>query len=506
MKKVNSKQWVVIAKEYGVSLFPIFLLSDSVYHGIKKYISQGAQVGLVLENRANTYIYLSDTWKKCHQLFIKKVKKDPKFLKNIFSEIETLGKQLVHYSMDINNKNLGKFSNLQLNSFYQQYISIARKIYSAGLVLPFLDFQETTFISDELNKFLSSKVGKKKQKEYFHILTTPIKFSSEKLQEIDLLKIFSSIKKSKKAQKALTTESNEKIFASLPKSIQEKLKNHEKKYAWTLFLFEGPPADISYFIDILKDFKRRRINPDKELNFIKSEQKNIINKQKKYLNELQPDPYYEMIISSAPGFGYWKVRRKEDQFKSYYYIQSLFKEIAKRLHLTVQQLRFMHPDEIDIALKTDEVDINLLNQRKQITVYFNQAKKYKILTGDKAYKFIKENVKFTKAKKNIKELKGSTACSGKAKGTVKVVNMVEDMEKFNQGDVLVSSATNPNLMPAIRKAAAILTDEGGLTCHAAIVSREFNIPCVVGLSIVTNVLKDGDRVEVDASKGIIRKI
>ena len=61
-------------------------------------------------------------------------------------------------------------------------------------------------------------------------------------------------------------------------------------------------------------------------------------------------------------------------------------------------------------------------------------------------------------------------------------------------------------MPAIRQASAIVTDEGGLTCHAAIVSREMGIPCVVGTKIATQVLKDGDRVEVDANKGIVRKL
>jgi len=66
--------------------------------------------------------------------------------------------------------------------------------------------------------------------------------------------------------------------------------------------------------------------------------------------------------------------------------------------------------------------------------------------------------------------------------------------------------TNPNMMPLIRKAKAIITDEGGITCHAAIISRELNIPCIIGTKIATKVLKDGDRVEVDADKGIVRKL
>jgi len=84
--------------------------------------------------------------------------------------------------------------------------------------------------------------------------------------------------------------------------------------------------------------------------------------------------------------------------------------------------------------------------------------------------------------------------------------MPDDMPKMQEGDILVSTATTPSIVPAIRKAVAIVADEGGLTCHAAIISREFNIPCVVGTKIGTKILKDGDQIEVDATKGLVKKI
>ena len=76
---------------------------------------------------------------------------------------------------------------------------------------------------------------------------------------------------------------------------------------------------------------------------------------------------------------------------------------------------------------------------------------------------------------------------------------------FKKGQILVSGKTNPNLIAAMKRAAAIVTDQGGLTSHAAIVSRELKIPCVVGTKIATEVLKNGDQVEVDANQGIVRK-
>ena len=77
---------------------------------------------------------------------------------------------------------------------------------------------------------------------------------------------------------------------------------------------------------------------------------------------------------------------------------------------------------------------------------------------------------------------------------------------MNDGDILVSHATDPRYVSIMKKAAAIVADVGGITCHAAIVSRELNIPCVIGTKIATRVLKDGDKVEVDATNGIVKII
>ena len=77
-------------------------------------------------------------------------------------------------------------------------------------------------------------------------------------------------------------------------------------------------------------------------------------------------------------------------------------------------------------------------------------------------------------------------------------------ENFNDGDILVTGMTRPEFVPLMKRSAAIITDEGGITCHAAIISRELGIPCIIGTKVATQVLKDGDMVEVDADKGIVR--
>ena len=120
---------------------------------------------------------------------------------------------------------------------------------------------------------------------------------------------------------------------------------------------------------------------------------------------------------------------------------------------------------------------------------------------------LKKGKKEKKAKEEDIEakilLKGIGASPGIATGTVKIISDVSEIDKVKEGDILVTKMTTPDMVPAMKKAAAIVTDEGGLTCHAAIVSRELGTPCVVGTKKATEILKDGMVVTVDGEKGIV---
>lgn len=107
---------------------------------------------------------------------------------------------------------------------------------------------------------------------------------------------------------------------------------------------------------------------------------------------------------------------------------------------------------------------------------------------------------------DVNEFSGNTAYGGKITGKVRVVLEYRDMKKFEEGEILVSSMTIPDFLPVMKKASAFITDEGGITCHAAIIAREMKKPCIIGTKIATQVLKDGDIVEVDADNGMVRKI
>jgi phosphohistidine swiveling domain-containing protein len=122
--------------------------------------------------------------------------------------------------------------------------------------------------------------------------------------------------------------------------------------------------------------------------------------------------------------------------------------------------------------------------------------------------FSKENPQYVFPHEEITDdihtIVGKTAYKGFLRGYARIVRKQSDMPKVLRGDILVAPMTTPDFLPAMDRAAAFVTDEGGITCHAAIVARELKKPCVIGTRIATQVLHDGDLVEVDADNGVVR--
>lgn len=123
----------------------------------------------------------------------------------------------------------------------------------------------------------------------------------------------------------------------------------------------------------------------------------------------------------------------------------------------------------------------------------------------KGYGISGEHKKAKAALQKGGSLKGRVACQGCVSGTAKIVLSEDDFFKVEDGDILVASMTRPEYLPVMKKAAAFVTAEGGVTCHAAVVARELGKPCLISVRGALG-LKDGEKVEVDAVNGVVRKI
>ncbi|MBI3115005.1 MAG: hypothetical protein HYZ09_00750 [Candidatus Kerfeldbacteria bacterium] len=184
---------------------------------------------------------------------------------------------------------------------------------------------------------------------------------------------------------------------------------------------------------------------------------------------------------------YFRTLRTDTFFELLFRAQPVFRSIAKRYEIPYQRLRYYSLDDVTAGRPHDYSS----------TVTF-------IGTGGVLHRFKRKLL--TQATVTASEVRGNVAYPGTVRGTVRVILRPDDLSKVREGDILVTNMTTPAFILGMKRSAAFVTDEGGLTCHAAIVAREMKKPCIIGTKVATKVFKDGDRVEVDATRGIVRKV
>ncbi len=237
-------------------------------------------------------------------------------------------------------------------------------------------------------------------------------------------------------------------------------------------------------------------------DFLPKLEKMNYSKRKKLQSELlkKLDKKTQDLFFLLRTFALWREERKSYAQMANVCYYEIAKEISKKETLNPKYIYWIRPDEVDKLKKNNSFVQERMS--KCAFLFLPKTSPTQTITGAEAQEIINE---FT-PKKEVKEFKGTIACKGIIQGRVKVVIKSHQFGKFHKGEILVTTSTRPEYVPLMNISSAIITDEGGLTSHAAIISRELKKPCIVGTRIATHTLKDGDLIEVDANKGIVRKI
>lgn len=234
-----------------------------------------------------------------------------------------------------------------------------------------------------------------------------------------------------------------------------------------------------------------------------------INRRKKYEFDLVIKKFGNninliVLIKSLQNLLYLHTYQFECLLASHYWCKNLIKEIGSRIDLSFEEYPYAILPEVFSGLQGKKIDKKKILLRRgnkyglyrfKDKIYTIQGEEYKkILLLDKKQHVVRNAIK------------GNSASLGKVRGVVKIINSVNDFNDYQNEEILVTPMTTIDYTPFLHKVKAIVTNEGGITCHAAIIAREMNKPCVIGAKIATQVFKDGDLVEVDADNGIVRKI
>lgn len=211
----------------------------------------------------------------------------------------------------------------------------------------------------------------------------------------------------------------------------------------------------------------------------------------------------ERLIEILKSFATYQDDRKRNILVYLHYLEILLKEMGKRANISLQVMRDTFPQEIEDVLNGKITESFINKRREKCFVVWEEGKnKPEILIGEDTKKW--EEILSSKINSNTKIVKGNCASKGRVTGKVRILLNASENDKLEKGEVLVTFMTSPDFMSAARKCSAIVTNLGGITSHAAIISRELGIPCIVGTKNGTEILKTGDLVEVDANKGEVK--
>jgi phosphohistidine swiveling domain-containing protein len=459
---------------------------------------------MTFEDDLCTLYYNKDDLKNVGEQFLKRYNKDKLYFKKLMQLDKKQIQPLLKFLKK--RKRLLKLPTKSLIEKYKQLQEINYKTYAVSHSVEGIGLTVDTKLKDQLTKEINDKSNFNK---YLTILTQPVKRCFIHEENESLSKLLSLIYKNKSILKLFKTETPQRIEKSIPISFKNKLKAHTKKFYWIKSSYVG---GVEFTTNLLIENLKDLLKEDKHLE-VKTDSyfKNNKREKQKVIKQLKLSKKVADLVNIIDTATYWQDSRKELILKHCWNVTKFINELASRFKIKTEN--FKYTNDYDISFETfSQLNNKSLSERRDGSVYFYdynpkaRVENLGICTGPEYTKFKQAMIKEKQDHKESWEINGMCASVGTATGKVFICQTINQIQNFPKGAVLVTSMTRPEFVPAMKKAVAIVTDEGGITCHAAVISRELGLPCVIGTKTATKSLKNNQLVKVHADHGLIRII
>ncbi len=419
---------------------------------------------------------------------IDKLGKSEEFRDKILENFEKTKEELERIFSEIEAVNLDALSETELLNLYLRFSFAYYNMWEKSIFVDGIPIAGEAKLLKELNFEKGKPLSAEKSKMLSELLY-PSRGSFLAMENSERMKVEFIVGK----------ENKEKKFSELDEKQQAAIKAHATKWNWIENnSLAVKRLDAEYFWELVKnDLEKPRLKERKKIGE---------EERKKILIELGLPEEILNLVKIMDEFAFFQDERKKYWIRSMSYLETLLQEIGKRKGISVQALKNAFFWEIEALMKGKDLKEAELLERQKYSVTIYQKEKPEIFIGEEARKKFEAFFGTENIEKEYIEMHGICACAGKAIGVAKVLNSSADVGKIQEGDILIARATDPEYVVAMKKAAAIVTDEGGITSHAAVVSRELNVPCLVGTKRATKMFKEGEMVEVDANHGVVRRI
>jgi phosphoenolpyruvate synthase/pyruvate phosphate dikinase len=344
------------------------------------------------------------------------------------------------------------------------------------------------YAGERMVRKLLTNLPEEEREEAFSLLTTTTRESFSRREAIEMLGIA-----------AEKSEGNE---------VSSMLAEHAEKYHWLHNnYFSTEELGVGFFESELEKVLLEFPDPKAQIGKMGEDSASIKEKKQALLARLGLDEQGRALVELLDMFAWYQDFRKEYIMRMLRYLDLIVGEMGRRRGLKLEDVKCLLPGEIPALLKAPP-DCELVEERKKRFLFHFDSQGVEPLngTGKWSYDMEEKLLGSSTHEKDIVELRGLIANKGHAKGRARVTMSAQDAKAIEEGEILVTSMTTPDFVVAIKRAGAIVTNEGGILSHAAVISREFGIPCIVGTRMATRVFKTGDLLEIDCELGVVRKV
>lgn len=254
-------------------------------------------------------------------------------------------------------------------------------------------------------------------------------------------------------------------------------------------------------LNLLKELEGKSINYERYQRFLKAlfEEYEPYHRAVKIVTDFLPE---RLLKDLLPKLSEARVYAEPVYEGTGKFMQEIAKQISKKTGYSKDIILCTTKEEFDKYLKNGTLPKKqVLQKRYEAGALLFQNGNYEFITGQKV----------TLLEKSIEEklmsqtiIRGATAYPGKTKGIAKIIMNTREKNDFKKGDILVTGMTRPEYFYLVEKSNGFITDAGGMLSHAAITARELKKPCIIGTQIATKIIKNGDLIEVNANKGIVK--
>ncbi|MBU2229604.1 hypothetical protein KJ810_04310, partial [Patescibacteria group bacterium] len=454
------KEYVLTHEEYHVSPLTISPNHNGWPNRLLIGLLDGHKVGVrtFCEHEKQKLLFYVEfaAWDKGSDYLIGKIQTNPEFIEKVKKESEQLATVLLKLVRNTEKQDLSNWTNNQLATYLDKTYKLSNDFCAWGYVPVFSDhyFQKYSHL---LKHIIKSAVVRKDVKlsvpETVNTLSSPIKTILSKKARIEFIKLVVGLKTKKVTEKHII--------------------NYYRKWNWVSFGQLGPRMTKEELVLSAKELLKNRKMAKEELAEMIGYSSTLIGKQNLLFKKLDLNNQEKYLFHVAQLFTYLKGLRMETLFGVCSQWQRVLTEMSKRVIVPRKLLYYCSKTElVDWLKKSKAINIKKLGEREKYCVWIAISEdRQEILTGKKAKEYVNKNARKVKQKiKQVLVIHGMVAATGYAKGKVRIVNESSEISKIQKGDILVSVATTPSLLPAMKKAAAFVTDAGGLTSHAAIVA------------------------------------